>query len=58
MNPDQDETKPESPGEKKEWTPTDHRPKSGVEIFVMLLTGIAMIFGVLVLFVLGTCFFG
>lgn len=58
MNADEDNTDPNSPEEGEREPPTTSSTSSIGETIVMIIIGIAVIFGVLVLLVLGTCFLG
>jgi hypothetical protein len=58
MNPEDDDTRQDSP-ESGEQHPAEYKKSSSVvEVIVMIIVGISVIFGVLVLLVLGTCFLG
>ncbi len=58
MNPEDDDTSQDSP-ESGEQHPVEYQKKNSVvEVIVMIIVGISVIFGVLVLLVLGTCFLG
>lgn len=58
MNPEENDAEQSSP-ENGEQQPSEYRKTSSVaEVVVMILVGISVIFGVLVLLVLGTCFLG
>lgn len=58
MNPEDDDTKQDSP-ESGAQQPAEYQKKNSVvEVIVMIIVGISVIFGVLVLLVLGTCFLG
>ena len=54
MNPEDDDTSQDSP-ESGEQHPVEYQKKNSVvEVIVMIIVGISVIFGVLVLLVLGT----
>jgi len=58
MSPEENDAEQNSP-ENGEQQPSDNqKTRSVAEVIVMIMVGISVIFGVLVLLVLGTCFLG
>ena len=58
MNSEEDDAKQEPPEDGEQQLPEYEKTSSVAEVIVMILVGISVIFGVLVLLVLGTCFLG
>jgi hypothetical protein len=58
MNSEEDDAKQEPPEDGEQQPPEYEKTSSVAEVIVMILVGISVIFGVLVLLVLGTCFLG
>lgn len=58
MNSEENDTKQDSPEDGDQQPPEYKKSRSVAEVIVMILVGISVIFGVLVLLVLGTCFLG